>query len=91
VIAASRIARCRPSERHSLRPTTGISPILDLQSLRRPKDTDRAIEINGREMKLFTRRIDSDASLTLGSNADTAPRAANMYVVRVGTVGAPRH
>ncbi|HTM26945.1 MAG TPA: DUF4982 domain-containing protein [Vicinamibacterales bacterium] len=43
--------------------------------------TDRAIEIDGQPMKLFTRRIDTDTSLTLGSNADTAPLGTHMYVV----------
>jgi hypothetical protein len=31
-----------------------------------------------------TRRIDSDANLTLGSDADTALASANRYVVFVG-------
>jgi hypothetical protein len=35
-------------------------------------------------MTLFTRRINNDESLTLGSNTDTAPGTANMYVVFVG-------
>jgi hypothetical protein len=45
--------------------------------------TGAALMINGQPMKLFTRRVEQDASLTLGSNNDTAPRAANMYVVLV--------
>jgi len=45
--------------------------------------TDHAIEIDGQSMRLFTRRTDSDTSLTLGSNADTTPGTANMYVVQV--------
>jgi beta-galactosidase len=45
--------------------------------------TDRAIEVNGKPMTLFTRRVDQDASLTLGSNNDAAPAPANMYVVLV--------
>ena len=45
--------------------------------------TDRAIDVNGRPMRLYTRRIDQDTSLTLGSNADGAHISANMYVVLV--------
>jgi len=45
--------------------------------------TARTIEVNGRPMTLFTRRVDEDASLTLGSNSDGAPVSANMYVVLV--------
>jgi len=45
-----------------------------------------SIAVNGRAMKLFTRRIEQDASLTFGSNNDAAPRAANMYVVFVNAV-----
>jgi len=34
-------------------------------------------------MTLFTRRVDQDASLTLGSNSEAAPAIANMYIVLV--------
>jgi beta-galactosidase len=47
------------------------------------QSTARTIEVNGRPMRLFTRRVDQDASLTLGSNNDGAPASANMYVVLV--------
>ncbi len=44
---------------------------------------NRALSVNGRAMSLFTRHAEKDESLTLGSNNDGAPRAANMYVVFV--------
>jgi beta-galactosidase len=45
--------------------------------------TDRTIEVNGHPMALFTRRVNQDTSLTLGSNHGGAPQASNMYVVFV--------
>jgi beta-galactosidase len=45
--------------------------------------TDRALTINGKPMKLFTRRVEQDASLTFGPNSDGAPARANHYVVLV--------
>jgi beta-galactosidase len=45
--------------------------------------TARTIEVNGRPMTLFTRRIDDDASVTLGSNNGGAPVTAHMYIVVV--------
>ena len=45
--------------------------------------TDRSIAVNGRPMRLRQRRAEQDASLTLGSNNDATPLAANMYVVFV--------
>ena len=45
--------------------------------------TDRTIDVAGSPMKLFTRRADQDASLTLGSNAEAASDRVNMYVVFV--------
>ena len=42
-----------------------------------------AISVNGHPMQLYTRVIDSDQSLTLGSNTDAAAREANMYLVFV--------
>jgi beta-galactosidase len=41
------------------------------------------LRVNNRPMRLFTRVVPQDASLTLGSNNDAAPQAANMYVVFV--------
>jgi hypothetical protein len=49
--------------------------------------THRTLLVHGDAMKLYTRRIEQDASLTLGSNNDAAPRAANMYVVFVNAAG----
>jgi beta-galactosidase len=51
--------------------------------------TDRQIRVNGQPMTLFTRRVDQDASLTLGSNSESSglgTGAASMYVVLVNTV-----
>jgi beta-galactosidase len=45
--------------------------------------TDRVITVHARPMKLFQRRVERDESLTLGSNNDAAPRAANNYIVLV--------
>ncbi len=45
--------------------------------------TGRTLTVNGQPMKLFRRAVAPDGSLTLGSNADGAPAAANMYVVLV--------
>ena len=42
-----------------------------------------SITVNGQLMRLFSRRIDADQSLTLGSNTEDAPRDANMYIVLV--------
>lgn len=42
-----------------------------------------ALIVNGHSMKLYTRRVAADESLTLGSNNDGPPRDANMYVVFV--------
>jgi len=51
--------------------------------------TDRSIRVNGQPMMLFTRRVDQDASLTLGSNSATegaGSGAASMYLVLVNAV-----
>ncbi len=45
--------------------------------------TDRTILVHDKPMKLFTRDAEKDESLTLGSNYDGKPSAANMYVVLV--------
>lgn len=45
--------------------------------------TDRSLIVHDKPMKLFTRRVDKDESLTLGSNYDGKPSAANMYIVLV--------
>ncbi len=45
--------------------------------------TPRSIVVNGQSMSLFTRKVDQDTSLTLGSNNDAAPATANMYIVLV--------
>ena len=42
-----------------------------------------SVTVNGHAMRLYTRSVDTDQSLTLGSNTDDAPRDANMYVVFV--------
>lgn len=47
------------------------------------KPADGSITVNGQEMRLYSRNIAADQSLTLGSNTDAAPRDANMYVVLV--------
>ena len=45
--------------------------------------TSGSMTVNGQPMRLYTRRIDTEQSLTLGSNTDDAPRDANTYVVFV--------
>jgi beta-galactosidase len=46
------------------------------------KPTDRRLTINGRPMKLYTRQISGEESLTFGSNSeDPRMRDCNMYVV----------
>jgi beta-galactosidase len=45
--------------------------------------TDRTLVVNRQPMRLFRRRVAQDASLTFGSNNDSAPVAANMYIVFV--------
>jgi beta-galactosidase len=45
--------------------------------------TDQTLTINGQPMKLFSRRVAKDESLTFGSNTDGAPVRANQYVVLV--------
>jgi beta-galactosidase len=45
--------------------------------------TDRSILVNGHPMKLFVRRVNQDASVTLGSNHGGTPVPANMYLVLV--------
>jgi beta-galactosidase len=41
------------------------------------------ITVNGQPMKLFTRSMAKDGSLTFGSNTDGTPVAANQYLVFV--------
>ncbi len=45
--------------------------------------TAQSLTINGQPMKLFSRRVAQDESLTFGSNTDGAPVRANQYVVMV--------
>jgi beta-galactosidase len=47
------------------------------------QSTEQTLAVNGRPMKLFTRRAAKDESLTLGANTDAAPVRANQYVVFV--------
>jgi beta-galactosidase len=42
-----------------------------------------SITVNGQAMRLYTRQVDAEQSLTLGSNNEAAPRDANMYLVFV--------
>jgi len=42
-----------------------------------------SITVNGQAMRLYTREVDAEQSLTLGSNNEAAPRDANMYLVFV--------
>jgi beta-galactosidase len=56
-----------------------------LQRLFRP--TDASLEVQGKAMKLFERRVHSGESLTLGSNTeDRRLKSCNMYVVFVKAV-----
>jgi beta-galactosidase len=49
------------------------------------------LTVNGRAMKLFSRRLQTDESLTLSSNASgTQFNSANMYIV-FAKAGGPRH
>ena len=45
--------------------------------------SEGSMTVNGQPMRLYSRRIDADQSLTLGSNTEDTPRDANMYVVLV--------
>jgi beta-galactosidase len=50
--------------------------------------TGATLSVGGQPMSVFERRVESDASLTLGANSEsTAPTPARMYVVFVGAVG----
>jgi beta-galactosidase len=42
-----------------------------------------AISVNGQRLQLYTRVVDAEQSLTLGSNTAGEPREANMYLVFV--------
>ncbi len=45
--------------------------------------TSRTINVNGRAMQLYTRKVAADGSVTFGSNTDAAPTRANQYVIFV--------
>jgi beta-galactosidase len=45
--------------------------------------TERTIQITGQNMRLYTRLVPTDASITLGANYDSSPTSAVMYVVFV--------
>jgi beta-galactosidase len=50
--------------------------------------TDLSFAVNGREMKIYTRRVRGGESLTLGSNTDNnALRSCNMYIVFLKSTG----
>jgi beta-galactosidase len=52
--------------------------------------TGSTLTVNGQPMKLFSRRLDRDGSLTLGTNTDdTSAKEANMYIVFVNGAKAP--
>jgi hypothetical protein len=47
------------------------------------KSATGGVTVNGQPMRLYTRQVDAEGSLTQGSNNDAAPRDANMYLVFV--------
>jgi beta-galactosidase len=48
------------------------------------KSTDMSLTIDGHPMKVFQHKIDSDESLTLGTNTENEKaEASNMYIVFV--------